>query len=194
MEKYLYLNEINHAETWIKGGEMPIGMASKYKSELREGTKTPDENLIEQSNFPVAGLKPYGIDLDCPIYNSTFDLGPGLLVDVKEHYREDGRLLSFCNHFSEKTAIKFGNKKACVKILNIEKTKKKLDKRLGQMGIMKDCAYTDGHQRNHFLKSTKDAWQDEFRIFWNVHKSENISDDRLVEILPGTAELIWVFS
>ena len=62
------------------------------------------------------------------------------------------------------------------------------------MGIMKDCAYTDGHQRNHFLKSTKDAWQDEFRIFWNVHKSENISDDRLVEILPGTAELIWVFS
>ena len=33
MEKYLYLNEINHAETCIKGGEIPIGMASKYKSE-----------------------------------------------------------------------------------------------------------------------------------------------------------------
>jgi len=50
---------------------------------------------------------------------------------------------------------------------------------------MRDCEYTDSHQRNHFLKSAKDKWQDEFRVFWKGNKM------RMVKIPAGTAELVW---
>ena len=98
---------------------------------------------------------------------------------------EDGLILSFCNHFKIETANCF-QKKACVRIINIEKTRKKIDKQLGCKGIMKNCEYTDDHQRNHFLKSVEDSWQDEFRIFWRTNQ------EKLVRIPCGTAELIWI--
>lgn len=53
------------------------------------------------------------------------------------------------------------------------KLKKYIDEQLGCVGIYQRCEYTKTHQRNHFLKSKDDAWQQEYRIFWDTVKHCN---------------------
>jgi hypothetical protein len=189
VEIFLYLTETEWAKTWIEGGEIPINLASSYRSESRDGIMTPDENLIHESAIPIPSLKQHGFHFE-NVKNLTFtnNFSNGVrLPDIHNanYYSEDGLILSFCNHFCLITAEKLG-KRACVKILDIEKTKKKLDKQLGCKGIMKSCQYTESHQRNHFLKSTEDQWQDEYRIFWK-RKIE-----KRVKVPSGTATLVWM--
>jgi hypothetical protein len=191
MEKFLYLREPDWAKSWIEGGEIPINLASSYLSDSREGIMTPDENLIHESTYPVPNLKQYGFDIQ-NVKNLTFTgnyfngvRAPDL--HNASYYTEDGLILSFCNHFSIETAEMLG-KNVCVKILHIEKTRKLIDKQLGCKGIMKSCQYTTSHQRNHFLKSIEDQWQDEYRIFWKKQRQ------KWVKIPQGTAELVWLKS
>ena len=46
------------------------------------------------------------------------------------------------------------------------------------------CEYTSGPNRNHFLKSEANAWQEEFRIFWHG------SAERSVILPDGIGELV----
>ncbi|WP_333709703.1 hypothetical protein [Malikia spinosa] len=189
MEVFLYLTEPTWVKSWIEGGEIPISPASSYLSNLREGIMTPDENLIHESAMPIPSLKQHGYHFE-NIKNLTFtgNYSNGVrLPDLinANYYTEDGLILSFCNHFNTSTAGRLG-KKACIKILNIEKTRRKIDKQLGCKGIMKACEYTSDHQRNHFLKSKEDEWQDEFRIFWKTQKP------KWVKIPQSTAEIVWM--
>ncbi|MDR9768106.1 hypothetical protein RJP56_18760 [Shewanella baltica] len=189
MEKFLYLTEPDWAKSWIEGGEIPINLASSYLSDSREGIMTPDENLIHESAVPIPSLRQHGYHFE-NVKNLTFtgNYSNGVrLPDLKNanYYTEDGLILSFCNHFDEKTAERFG-KSACVRILNIDTTRKAIDKQIGCKGIMKSCEYTVSHQRNHFLKSIEDKWQDEFRIFWKSRKT------KWVKAPQGTAELVWL--
>jgi hypothetical protein len=43
---FLYLNEVSYANAWTTGGVVPLSLASKYHSEERAGTMTPDENGV----------------------------------------------------------------------------------------------------------------------------------------------------
>ena len=102
------------------------------------------------------------------------------------YYSEDGLILSFSNELSETIAKKLG-KKCCVKITGLKKLKKAIDRKIGVKGIMKDCEYTDDHQRNHFLKSTEDQWQKEYRMFWSYNA------DVVVAIPKGHGKLAAVY-
>ncbi|WP_442108254.1 hypothetical protein [Pseudomonas sp. NUPR-001] len=189
MSLYLYLNEHWHAETWMFGGVIPINPASTYRKMERSGIYTPDENLIHDS--PV--------DLTTP--NPLFRLSPGAQVkgltmcdnyvdgvrqpDVfnASYYEEDGLILSFSRRLSRNVAKKM-SKTACIKILDMSRLKAHLDEQLGVTSKAGFCEYTSGHQRNHFLKSEADMWQDEYRLFWSLHKKVE------VEIPPGIGELM----
>jgi hypothetical protein len=74
--------------------------------------------------------------------------------------------------------------KTVVKILNIQELKQCIDKQIGAEGAMDACEYTSGPNRKHFLKSDTDAWQEEFRIFWQGLSERSV-------ILPdGIGELV----
>lgn len=187
MHKFLYLLNQDYAYTWINGGSVPVSLASRYLSNKREGVRTPDENLIHESNVPIPSLKQFGLVID-EVSNFTITNSTGNGVKIPNivganFYTDDGLILSFCNTFSTEIAKQM-NKKACVKILDFEKMKKKIDRQLGCKGVMKAVEYTTDHNRNHFLKSIEDSWQDEYRIFWKS------TQERWVTIPKGTAELV----
>jgi hypothetical protein len=190
MEKYLYLTEIEWSDAWINGGSIPISLASSYLSDDRDGIMTPDENLIHESSIPIPSLKQHGISIENTrnITIKNFTSNGVRLPDVVEanYYTEDGLILSFCNSSNEGVAKRL-KKKACVKILNIEKLRQKIDKQLGCKGIMKECEYTSDHNRNHFLKYSDDSWQDEYRMFWRTTR------EKWVKIPPGMAELVAIY-
>lgn len=197
MKTYLYLGEKQWADAWVNGGRIPIKPASNYLSNERVGVMTPDENLIHTGEVPLPSLRQYGFDLSGrnitlsnnkvithnPDGSTTVTKVPDLTNG--SYYKEDGLILSFCNHLSPDTAHRFG-KVICVEIADIRKTKKEIDKQLGITGEMKKCTYTGDHQRNHFLKFQDDAWQDEFRIFWLSQRGET-----WVTVSPGTAKIVW---
>lgn len=190
MDIFLYLTEKEWVNTWIDGGEIPISLASSYLSDERVGTKTPDENIIHKSEHPVPDLENYGISIkeskNITITNGTYN--GQKIPDIKnaDFYTDDGGILSFCNTLSEEISEKLG-KKACVKITNIEQLRKTFGKQLGCKAIVKKCAYTNDHQRNHFLKSTEDSWQDEYRMFFPTTRVKS------VKVPKGAAILMEIY-
>ena len=195
MEKYLYLSEVEMIDAWINGGEIPISLASKYVSPQRDGVNTPDENIIHDSPvdikriFPWADVKNGNSSFKNVTFTECHDVYGQPVPDTGSvsYYKEDGLIISLCNSFCRDIAFGLGKKKACVKIINVDKLRKVVGKQLGVKGIMKGCEYTDDHQRNHFLKATEDSWQDEYRIFWKYPKR------KLVKIPKGIAEFVSTF-
>jgi len=187
MDKYLYLTRPEWIDPWVNAGVVPISLASSYLGDERGGTRTLDENRIHKSEFPIDGYANHGLRIEnCKDITVTNFVGNGRrLPDVNhaDYYKEDGLILSFCNSASEEIGRRL-KKRACVKILNIEKLKRKLDKQLGCKGAMGECEYTADHQRNHFLKSVEDSWQDEYRIFWRTSRHLKVT------IPKGFAEFV----
>ena len=187
IQKYLYLTKYEWTSAWINGGTVPLSLASKYLSSSRSGTQTPDETRIHSSPHDLTKLPLVKIDPDTNIRNITFTgnrLNGVLLPNVinGKYYREDGLILCFCNSRSRAIAKSLG-KVACVKINDMLTLKQHIDNQLQVEGIMQPCEYTNDHQRGHFLKSTKDAWQEEYRIFWPY------PEPQYVEIPTKTARL-----
>lgn len=182
--KYLYLTRPEWAETWISGGTVPIALASTYHSVERAGTLTPDENLIHDSPVDIASLRQSGFHFEnvkgLTFTGNTSNGRP--LPDFKNasYYFEDGLILSFSNALSANLCERLG-KVTCVEVLDVDSLKVCIDSQLGVVGTAMDCKYTSDHQRNHFLKSVHDEWQQEFRIFWPGTES------RTVILPPGLA-------
>lgn len=192
MEKYLYLTYVEWSDSWVNGGDVPISVASTYIRGVRDGIYTPDENLIHDSIVDLKSLSPMihiatGAQVKgLSIIGSSFNGRKIPNIINASYYNEDGLILSFCNEFSPEIARKMG-KKCCEKILDIEHLRKVIDKQLGKKGKMKNCQYTDSHQRNHYLKSHEDKWQNEYRLFWKG------TENKLVTLPPGIAEFIMSF-
>jgi len=171
MDVYLYLTRNQWVKPWVSGGEIPIALASSYLSKVRSGTNTPDENLINDTNIDIQELRPLisvreGGGFRNATIHDNFVNGRRLPeVHDGNYFHEDGLILSFSLQKSRELAMRMG-KKACVKILDVDCLKQCIDKQLGIDGTMRACEYTDGPNRDHFLKSIADSWQDEFRIFW----------------------------
>lgn len=177
MKKYLYLSEHWMASNWISGGPVPLYAASKYKKQDRNAIYTPDENLIDTSTHRVEDFRKRGVYIDD---TSTIVLDNGKVNGI--HYPgevrlqrriEDGLILCMANRLSNHIAKRL-KKMACVEIKDVESLKLALDEQIGFSGEMEPCKYTDGHNRNHFLKSDLDAWQDEFRIVWVGAKPQEV--------------------
>ena len=178
MPKYLYLSKPEWTTAWVLGGTVPIALASTYKSHIREGILTPDENLIHRSTVDIASLSASGYHFE-NVKGLTFEgnsyngeLLPNT-VDA-DYYVDDGLILSFSNRKSNSLCTRLG-KAACVVIEDIEGLKVCLDQQIGTKGIAGNCAYTADHQRNHFLKSIEDEWQQEYRMFWPATASRKVN-------------------
>ncbi len=192
MFKYLYLSEVEWATAWVNGGEIPIKLASSYLSDDRLGTSTPDENLIHNSEVDLRLLSPaFHFENVQNLTMTNCAINGAVIPNIKNasYYHEDGLVLSFCNSLDESIARKLGAKKCCVCVYNLKTLSKSIDKQLGVYGEMRDCQYTTDHNRNHFLKATEDAWQQEYRIFW-----KGVKKDTLVKIPAGHAKLIAVYN
>lgn len=187
MEKFLYLKKTTFTEAWVHGGPIPLSLASKYKRLERGGVFTPDETLIHDSPVDLRSLDPavYFHDVKRLTIKGT-NVGGRVLPDLSNVslYEEDGLIQSFCNVFDVEIAERL-EKAACVRIFNIKKLRKHLDRRLGRRAQFGDCAYTDDHQRNHFLKGVEDSWQKEYRFFW-ANKGECE-----VVLPPSVAGVVW---
>ncbi|TAL53803.1 hypothetical protein [Pandoraea sp.] len=189
LEKFLYLTHIEWSNAWVEGGDVPISLASSYLGDTRDGIYTPDENRIHDSPVDLTSLRP-AIRVE-NVKNFTFvgcTINGQRVPDIvnANYYLEDGIILSFCNVLNGAIARRL-RKKACVKIRNIQELKAEIDRQIGKAGIIGDCRYTNDHQRNHFLKSSADAWQKEHRIFWRE------AEGRKVKIPAGTATLVATF-
>jgi hypothetical protein len=180
MKKYLYLTKAEWANTWINGGVVPIKLASSYLSQERIGVKTPDENLVDNTPVPLSSLKEFiRIDNDSDIHDFTFAGNVSIGQDGRKRllpnmynvsrYREDVLVLCFSNTCSLNLLKKL-EKAVCIEIESVNQLKQILDRQLGVVGEARNCDYTIGHQRNHFLKSKEDEWQQEYRICWKSSK------------------------
>lgn len=193
--KYLYLTKLAWAETWVRGGRIPISPASTYLSKQRDGNLTPDKNVIHDAPVDVTKLAGIRIAPGTNIVGLTIrNTGSGNVRNPDfanaNYYREDGIILSFASR-NRLSIAKRLNKEACVELLDMEALKDAFDRQLGQTSTMKACDYTTDHRRNHFLKSVEDAWQCEYRIFWPLPKMMEVVVPaglaRRVEILPDAA-------
>lgn len=182
MEKYLYLTKKEWQEPWVNGGSIPVSLASTYLRQDRGGIYTPDETLIHDSPVDIQSFSPFFKVFGKNITATGNTFNGVKLPDVKNaaFFREDGIILSFCHVASPEIRDRL-EKACCVKILDVGALKKVIDKQLGVKGTVGPCDYTEGHQRNHFLKSTEDRWQQEYRMFWPAKASMQ------VKLPPGIA-------
>ncbi len=168
---FLYLGDLKFADAWVAGGKIPISLASTYKSESRGGTMTPDENLIYTFARPLEEFQELITFVPgMPIRNLTIcgnsaNGKPLPNVYNASRYVEDGLILSFCHKASDEIMQRLG-KVCCVQITEPGLLLRSIEAQLGPVDNVAPCAYTSGHQRDHFLKSEEDSWQDEFRLFW----------------------------
>lgn len=176
MEKYLYLTKKEWQQSWVHGGGIPINLASTYLRQERGGIYTPDETLVHKSPIDIRSFAP-AIVISGPDITVTDNTYNGMkLPEVRNaaYYREDGIILSFCNVARREISERMG-KACCVKILDVFALKEVIDAQLGIEGIVGPCQYTKDHQRNHFLKSIEDVWQQEYRMFWRARESKQVT-------------------
>ena len=184
---YLYLERQEYVETWLNGGEIPLYMASKYKSSDRKGVNTPDEviqrqseGMFDQKNFnKIINLENAKGKIKIKI--GLVQLGNEIIgenISINQNF-EDVLLFCVSTELSNLISRKL-NKPYCVEIIDFQKLKSIMDKQIGIIGNNDICRYTKENNRNHFLKSKEDVWQKEYRIIW-----KNIKGEKSITIPSG---------
>ncbi|CAI1583531.1 MULTISPECIES: hypothetical protein [Serratia] len=188
MKKYLYLTKPEWADAWVNGGKIPLNLATAYKRMDRDGIYTPDEGIIYETTHDVDAIDPRYLQFgetfkDCSV-GGIYVNGVLVVPPVSgSRYEDDGVILSLCNVRDDEIKKRL-NKQVGVEILDVYKLKEVIDSQLKVNSDAKSCSYTSGHIRNHFTKSEKDSWQNEFRLFWSIQGPVE------VELPSGIASVI----
>jgi hypothetical protein len=190
--KFLYLAKIEHVAAWTDGGAVPLSLASKYLDIERHETRTPDETFTKKTWGEGDDID----DLERRFINPI--IGGGVFVSGPSYPRGpqgeatgltvarwDGLVLCLSNSESKSVCSELG-KAACVAIDHPLALFQVLSAQLGVAGEHRHCDYTDTRDRDVFLKSKLDRWQDEYRMFWLG------AGPRSVTIPPQTARLLWL--
>ncbi|WP_191185537.1 hypothetical protein [Enterobacter sichuanensis] len=182
MKAYVYLESIDFVNTWVNGGELPIASIKKYlcDEEQRGGNLTPDEGVIDNSTIPQRDLGIEAVNSTMVFVNCWSDRKGYIRYGTIERFNESGIVLCASKSLKKRIASKF-KRDFCVKIHDISKLQAELNRQLNAIGALGVCEYTKGHKRNCFLKSWKDSWQEEVRIFWKDLEPTN------VQLPPGLA-------
>lgn len=187
---YLYLTKTEYAGSWCDGGSVPVSVASKYRSIERVGTSTPDEvRQHRREGFPSDTLPYLYIPPNTPMRDNTWtniQLGNRVYPNPKiDQYEEDAYILCMATAVSRSLMKRLG-KMCCVRIISISSLKRSLDEQIGSIGYKGGMRYTSSTNRGHYLKSSADSWQQEYRFAWPTA----FKDDLWVEIPPGTAQRV----
>ena len=200
---FLYLSERAWVNAWTDGGAIPLSPTSKYKSDQRHQTQTPDEvdqrsgsgfmfnastkNLAAEkfaADFAemngLAGVAFSGGNIS---FDDGFRSGP--LSGSFNTIQEDTLILSLSRFAHTKIARKL-DKRALVRIDDPLQLFKSLSDQLNGSGKFEFVEYTSGVQRNTFLKSKSDGWQHEARMSWSVDPCV----ETWVEVSPNTAKRV----
>ena len=203
--KYVYLAKSEFVNTWVNGGQLPIQPASAYwaSEENRKGAFTPDELLIQDSPYPLDWLRTYSPNITitgCSIRQEDGSFAKIPDVHKAKYYYQDGLVLCLSNSICRSRAIRigepYGPRPFVVKVDKVPELFGLLSEQLGIWGSIGPCKYTDHHNRNAFLKSNIDSWQDEFRMYWPINSSFDSSGElatQYVEFPPGFGSLVETF-
>lgn len=166
---YIYLGQKGHVENWVKGGRIPLRLASSYRSKERFAGKTPDENVTYTATHPETlfqNLVELGYFMtDVGFENVWIDEKHYPRIHIAERSYSDGPVLCTSRILSNYIAYRFEKRKFCVRVDDFPSLKAHIDGQLGA-GEIGNCEYTAGHNRSPFLKSIWDAWQFERRALW----------------------------
>ena len=132
---FLYLEKEEYVKTWLDGGEIPLSIASSYKSDYRGGVFTPDE--VKQ--FEESGI------VDEEEYRKlvNFDNSKGQIginrVRIRNNqgkvvaedlsvtqYFSDALIFCVSTKCSKEQSIKF-KKPYCIEILDFQKLNEVFD-------------------------------------------------------------------
>ncbi len=174
---YLYLGKESFADTWVNGGSIPLSPAAEYRSDRRQGVMTPDEvrqfdeNLNDPEAFKV--IKDHAINTTGvragQFDNLQIQLADGTIRNISgtvDDYEEDAYLFCAAYELSSDLMERLENKVCVVEIEDPAQLKTVLDGLMSQVSFGGRVDYTDGPKRGHFLKSTEDDWQAEYRLAW----------------------------
>lgn len=198
---FLYLTKKEFATAWVEGGTIPVSLASKYRSLERDGIYTPDENIARKlTGVPEDKFKRI-VDID----ESKLGKGSSVNVNIGNFFEDDklvgkdieykakfvdGYILSFSHTASEEVMEKFKDKEVCLEIFNLQELEDEISSQLNIKGIIDKCKYTDGKDRDVFLKSVHDSWQDELRIYWEPVEADP-KQQLSVNIKAGTGKVLF---
>jgi hypothetical protein len=188
--KYIYLPFAAFVKTWVNGGEIPLKLASTYRSHEsdRNGKMTPDECktlLGEGLTTEIYDDFRSKVAENVRLHGGSLVTSVGTATNFHQD-NWDGLVLCLSNACSEHICRKLGYA-ACIVVEDVDSLYQQISRQLGVEGERHDCSYTTGYNRHIFLKSDKDAWQQEYRMFWPV-----IDEQVKVSIAPGTARLLWL--
>ena len=105
--------------------------------------------IVNDVEYPVAGKH----------FTGEFTDGLILSLSTKPTIEQMKRFRT------EKDGVVY-EKKAGVIVTNLKRVREAFDKQLGVKSTSGRVLYTERSDRNHFLKSKKDDWQTEYRLFW----------------------------
>ena len=178
MKLYRYLAKPEYVDAYINGGNIPLFSARNYLATERSGIFTPDE-VLQQSfiNAPIEAMNALvqaSGDARVQIVAKNVIIGNSTYKNVR-YYRstEDSLILCFATKLDKNLAEKLG-KTVCVEILKVDLLISEISKQLGVQAESGNCTYTETADRNHFLKSIQDSWQEEYRIVWRGLKEKAI--------------------
>jgi hypothetical protein len=189
--KFLYLTKEHWRLAWNHGGVIPIFPARKYLSEERSGTLTPDERIrTSKGAASVADISkgfkfPLGMSVSIKNLSINLNDGRGALPVDYETKPIIGYIISLSNNYSRTTQVKLG-KECCIKIKDVDSLCSVIAAQLGVIGQHKRVLYTVSDDRDVFLKSSADHWQDEYRLFFPVETKHSVAPT-WVNIPSGTA-------
>lgn len=186
---FIYLSKAEYATAWVRGGKVPIKLASTYKSAEREGIMTPDENnrtyikgmtMKEVQN--VIGL-PNEMSKGGKINMNGCVLNGKCLEELRKEYY-DGIVLCLSCQLSKDIMNRLG-KEVCVEINNPQELFDNISRQLKTLGRFERVSYTDSDNRDIFIKGIADSWQEEWRMFWELEK------DVCVLINQNTGQVVY---
>lgn len=191
MRFYRYIKQ-KDLKSWTEGGPVNLYKTTSYKRDNRSGIFTPDENAhkrlkgdLDYDSFN--SVFKFHEHATVTLLNATFDRGDGSTPKKVDEYKqssEEALVLCLCTNYDKFLLNAFG-KDTCVQILDIAKLKKELDEQIGVRGEEGICEYTTTGDRNHFLKSTDDQWQCEYRLIWKgVEPQEVIIPEGVAAEVP----------
>lgn len=187
---YKYL-ERQYMNSWINGGLLPLKPATSYLAQEseRKGNLTPDEGKTLKgdglTNDRYAELREKA-DERVVIHARLVKLESVYI----SHFIQDtwnGLVLCFSTVEDRRICTQFDKYDTCILIPDEDALFAHISAELGVEGRAGNCKYTEEPHRDVFQKSTKDGWQQEYRMFWPVTEPEL----RWVSIPAGTAHELW---